>query len=373
MKPWTGIALMHEAEFIAAALPLFEAGEVEVLEWSYDTIALPEHEPVWLSILLQEYAAKGRLLAHGVRYSLLNGDHSKQQEAWLKQTAAELKRYPYRHITEHFGFMSSSHFHKGAPLPVPLNKQTLAIGQDRLKRLQQVAGLPAGIENLAFSFSMEQVKEQGQFLEKLVEPVKGFIILDLHNIWCQAVNFRTDPQSLIDAYPLHLVKEIHLSGGSWSTVSSSKDPVRRDTHDEALPKEVLGLLAYALPKCPQTEAVIFERLGDSLNGEEDRLQFAEDFRTIKQAVERLCEGQPGPSELVNLQTTGREVTTSPLISTTLSLQQQQLIRLLSQNAHPGETIRALRHDSSLAAYGWNVDQWTDAMIETAIQLLKKWN
>lgn len=373
MKPWTGIALMHEAEFIAAALPLFEAGEVEVLEWSYDTIPLPEHEPVWLSVLLQEYAAKGRLLAHGVRYSLLSGDHSKQQEAWLKQTAAELKRYPYRHITEHFGFMTSGHFHKGAPLPVPLNEQTLAIGQDRLKRLQQVAGLPTGIENLAFAFSMEQVKEQGGFLEKLVEPLKGFIILDLHNIWCQAVNFKTDPQRLIDAYPLHLVREIHLSGGSWSTVSSSKDLVRRDTHDEALPEEVLGLLAYALPKCPQTEAVIFERLGQSLTGEEECLRFAKDFRAIKQAVEHICGDQPGPSELTSLRPIGSEDTSPPLISKTLSQQQGHLVSLLCQSAHPGETIRALRQDSSLAAYGWNAGQWTDAMIETAIQLLKKWN
>lgn len=373
MKPWTGIALMHEAEFIATALPLFETGEIEVLEWSYDTITRQEHEPAWLSVLLQEYAAKGRLLAHGVRYSLLSGDHSKKQEAWLKRTATEIQRYPYRHITEHFGFMTSDHFHKGAPLPVPLNQQTLSIGHDRLKRLQQATGLPTGIENLAFAFSIDQVKEQGAFLEKLVNPVKGFIILDLHNIWCQAVNFKTDPLLLINSYPLHLVKEIHLSGGSWSTVSSSKDLVRRDTHDEAVPKEVLELLAYALPKCPQTEAVIFERLGDTLIAQEDRLQFVEDFRAIKQAVERICGSQPEPSESITPRTFSGEDMRSPLVNEALTQQQRLLINLLSQSGHTNETIRALRQDSSLAAYGWNVGQWSDAMIETAIQLIKKWN
>lgn len=95
MKPWVGIALMHEAEFIASALPLFEAGEIDVLEWSFDTIADSKYEPAWLSILLQEYSGRGRLLAHGVRYSLLSGDFSERQNTWLKQTEAELKRYPY--------------------------------------------------------------------------------------------------------------------------------------------------------------------------------------------------------------------------------------------------------------------------------------
>jgi hypothetical protein len=34
--PWVGLSLMMESDFFHAAQPLFEAGEVEVLEWSFD-------------------------------------------------------------------------------------------------------------------------------------------------------------------------------------------------------------------------------------------------------------------------------------------------------------------------------------------------
>lgn len=373
MKPWVGIALMHEAEFIAAALPLFEAGEVDVLEWSYDTISHQRYEPAWLPLLLQDYSAKGRLLAHGVRYSLLSGDFSQRQKTWLRKTEEELKRYPYRHITEHFGFMSSGHFHKGAPLPVPLNAGTLAIGHDRLKRLQQASGIPVGVENLAFAFSTDQVKEQGEFLQRLVEPLQGFLILDLHNIWCQAVNFNIAAEDLIDTYPLHLVKEIHVSGGSWSTVSSTKKPIRRDTHDDTLPEEVLRLLVYALPKCPATEAVIFERLGDSLMAGENRLQFIQDFRALRQSVNALYGDQPGPEEIPAPFIPQPPQPQPPHVNLTLNKEQSALISLLTNSSSFPEAMKAIRQETLLVQGGWQTDSWTPEMIETAMQLLKKWN
>lgn len=364
---------MHEAEFIATALPLFEAGEIDVLEWSFDTIVSETYEPSWLPLLLHEYSERGRLLAHGVRYSLLSGDFSERQNTWLKQTTAELKRYPYRHITEHFGFMTSDHFHKGAPLPVPLNAQTLAIGRDRLQRLQQIAGIPVGIENLAFAFSAEQVKEQGEFLEKLIEPIDGFLILDLHNVWCQAMNFGTDARELIRAYPLHKVREIHVSGGSWSTVSSSEKQIRRDTHDGSLPEEVLRLLADTLPQCLNTEAVIFERLGNTLEFAREQLDFINDYRSIRKTVESVQAGQETPNETIRTPMLRADINKEPHQNQSLKEQQDVIISLLTNSYDIPQTIRDLKNHQLLINSGWQPEHWAPEMIETAIQLLKKWN
>lgn len=373
MKPWTGLALMHEPEFMAAALPLFENGEVDVLEWSFDTMSRRSAEPAWLPLLLSEYANQGRLLAHGVRYSLLSGDFSRRQQTWLRQTETELSCYRYRHLSEHFGFMSSRHFHKGAPLPVPLNAASLSIGRDRLLRLQEVAGgIPIGLENLAFAFSADQVLEQGSFLEQLLAPVAGFLVLDLHNIWCQAHNFGVDAHQLIAGYPLHLVREIHVSGGSWSTVSSSEKPVRRDTHDESLPEEVLRLLADTLPLCPYVEAVIFERLGNSLKPENEGLQFVRDFRAIKHTVQCATDsGRYAPNrdarKLPEKLTSGK-----PVSDGVLHEAQRALISILSQQASSRE-IAALLRTHPLLKDAWQTGTWTEEMIETAIHLLQKWN
>ena len=72
-RPLIGLSLMLEDDFLRAALPLFEAGEVEVLEWSFDVgWGLPAL-PAWAEELLACYSDQGRLLGHGVTYSALSG------------------------------------------------------------------------------------------------------------------------------------------------------------------------------------------------------------------------------------------------------------------------------------------------------------
>ncbi len=287
MKPLVGLSLMHEQEFLQAALPLFVNNEVEVVEWSFDILLNEKPKPLWLHDLLKEYSENNRLIGHRVRYSLLDAKWTQRQNAWLKKLSTELKRYSYNYITEHFGFMSSNDFHKGAPLPVSLNKASLRIGHDRIKRLQQTVGnLPIGIENLAFAFSINDVKKHGEFLNELIKPVNGFLILDLHNIYCQSENFKTDFMDIVRSYPLEKVREIHISGGSWqkSVYSKTIKKVRRDTHDDKVPSKIFEALPEVLKLCPNLKYIIFERLGTSLKDEKDKMQFRKDFLKIRSIV-----------------------------------------------------------------------------------------
>lgn len=273
---------MLEDSYRRAAFPLFEAGEVETLEWSFDT-SWTSPPPAWAAELIDFYGQSGRLLGHGVTFSALSAQWTPRQDWWLDNFERECARRDYFHISEHFGFLSAGSFHDGAPLPVPRTRAALAIGRDRLGRLAEIADTPVGLENLAFAFGAPDVREQGQFLDQLLEPVAGFLLLDLHNIYCQMCNFGLSADELLQSYPLHRVRELHVSGGSWSQSSVAAVPVRRDTHDEAVPDEVFALVAPALALCPNVRAVIFERLGDTLN-DEDAAQFRADFRRLKRLV-----------------------------------------------------------------------------------------
>lgn len=53
-----------------------------------------------------------------------------------------------------------------------------------------------GLENLALAFTASDVRDQGQFLDDLLAPFDGFLVLDLHNLYCQLVNFDQDLQPL---------------------------------------------------------------------------------------------------------------------------------------------------------------------------------
>jgi uncharacterized protein (UPF0276 family) len=289
MTPRVGLSLMLEPDFLKAAMPLLESGDVEVLEWSFDT-AWGSSKAEAYEALLNDYSEAGWLLGHGVSYSLLSADSKDLQNDWLAKCRSEFQKRNYRHLTEHFGWMSGGDFHRGAPLPMPLTEETLELGVRNLKRLTEITDRPIGLENLAFAFSEADVRTQGEFIKALVSSVSGFLILDLHNLYCQKENFGISLDELVRTYPLELVKELHLSGGSWSETSlPSKVKIRRDTHDEAVPEEIIQFIPSVLALCPNVEAVIFERLGDTLLEEAKRDRFREDFHLIKSKVKNYHE------------------------------------------------------------------------------------
>ena len=283
-RPFVGLSLMLEDDFLRAAYPLFEAGQVDVLEWSFDTGWPPVIVPTWAEQLLGFFSDSGRLVGHGVSYSALSAGTEDLQQTWLQLFAGEIESRCYRHVSEHFGFSSTRNFHQSAPLPVPLTSATLRLGRDRLQQLAELARVPVGLENLAFAFSLRDVLDQGRFLDELLDPVNGFVVLDLHNLYCQALNFEQPFEDLLSGYPLARVRELHLAGGSWSkpTMAEAK-PIRRDTHDGPVPDELFAVLPEVLRRCPQIDTVILERMGGTLSLNNEDL-FRRDFLRLKEIV-----------------------------------------------------------------------------------------
>ena len=87
-----------------------------------------------------------------------------EQQQWLNELKLLTNKFRFDHITEHFGSTNGKNFHHGAPLCVPFSKTTLHIGRDRLARIYDTCQCPVGLENLAFSYSIEDVKKHGDFL-----------------------------------------------------------------------------------------------------------------------------------------------------------------------------------------------------------------
>ena len=234
---------MTEARFKEAAEPLFAEGLVDALEWTPD-IGWGNEVPDWAAVALEAFSSAGRLYAHGFAFSPLSGAWEARQERWLERLSAELRVHRYQHLSEHFCFMSAGDFDACAPFPMPQTDDTVQLGRERMQRLAEVAQIPVGLENLATALAPEDVHEQGAFVDALLQPVDGFVLLDLHNLYCQAVNFGVDAVALLETWPLHRVREFHVSGGSWTSPGGAR--FRRDTHDAPVPREVLELLPLAL-------------------------------------------------------------------------------------------------------------------------------
>jgi uncharacterized protein (UPF0276 family) len=281
-----GISLIPDKVLLEAAYPLFEEGAVDAIEWAIDMPRGLEPSDMASTALVDEFSEAGALYGHGVRYSLCSSEKSEHHDSWCEQLAHEVKARSYRHLTEHFGLMVGGNFHFGAPMPLPLSDELLQVARSRFARLKEVYDGPIGIENLALALNIDEVKQQGDFLRRIVEPAGGFVLLDLHNIFCQAVNFRCRTDELVRTYPLDLVREIHISGGSWAQVPvySGTATVRCDTHDGRVPPEVFQVLAETIARTPSLEVVILEQLPAGLTTANEQAGFREDFREMQRIL-----------------------------------------------------------------------------------------
>ena len=287
MTPPVGLSLMLDDDFRTAALPLFEEGVVEALEWSFDLGWGPSGVPPWAEALLGHFGDAGRLFGHGVHFSPLSARWEPRQQWWIERFAEECEKRRFQHISEHFGFMTARGFERGSPLPMPCTAASIAIGRERLERMAELAHARVGLENLAFAFGRHDVEAHGGFLRALLEPMDGFVVLDLHNLYCQIENFASGSfdetaDALLARFPLERVRELHVSGGSWSEAEGAR--FRRDTHDDAVPSAVLALLPRVLARAPNVEVVIVERLGGTILDERAAERFRADFLEVSAIV-----------------------------------------------------------------------------------------
>lgn len=282
-----GLSLMPEEDFRAASQPLFEQGLVDALEWNVDMGWGKPAVPAWARELLDAYSSDDRLYGHGVEFSLLSAELHPRQVWWLEQLEAERGQRRYVHLSEHFGFMTAGDFVRGTPLPHPRSDAAVRLGAERLARIADIVKAPVGLENLAFAFGLRDVEEQPGFIDEILAPGGGFLLLDLHNLHCQSINFGLDVGQLLARYPLARVRELHVAGGSW--VRPGADPerraFRRDSHDDRLPEDLFPLLRHALDVLPNVEVVILERTDHSLFGSDEITQFRDDYLRVRSIVE----------------------------------------------------------------------------------------
>lgn len=365
------VACNVDYAILQATLPLFESERVAAIEWSFDALFQRKHIPDWFYQLLQAYAKEGRLLGHGVFFSVFSGKWRPEQTEWLQQLRRLSQTFQFDHITEHFGFLTGADFHAGAPISVPYNDRTLRVGQDRLQRIQDACRCAVGLENLAFSYTLEEVKRHGDFLENLVAPVNGFIILDLHNLYCQSHNFSVPPEVLMACYPLERVREIHISGGSWESVTAAPGRrIRRDTHDERVPGAVYELLQMAIPRCPHLKWVVLEQLGTALRTPEAQWGFQQDFFRMANLIEGFSTETPRTiSDFLPAQ--WPLPSPEPVEDALLYAQQCALSDILETAADTAAAMSALEQ-SILARSDWQVERWDSGMLETALRIAQKW-
>jgi uncharacterized protein (UPF0276 family) len=372
MPPRVGLNLLTDEAFLEAVRPLFAEGLVAALEWDIDDSwgFASRTPPAWAERMLDLYAEEGSLYGHGVWLSVLTTPWQPRQEAWLERLAQECRRRPYRHVSEHFGFTAAGPFTRSTMLPLPYCGASVDLGRDRVERLRAATGGPVGLEVLANTLSPVDAVDQGPFLDAVLAPSGGFLVLDVHNVWTQAVNTGLPPELLLESYPLERVRELHVSGGSWARALGTGDsrPVRLDSHDGPLLPPVLSLLRRALALCPRCELVIVERRGETLQSEAVREEWRAHYRAV---VELVAEARETP--LGSVRVSSGAPPPDLLDAVSLARYQRELVTALVEESDSQVILSRLRRGVAGARLAPYLDTFDSRMVELLAVLASRWS
>jgi len=366
-----GLSISPSEDFRAAALPLFERELVDALEWNVDMGWSAGGLLDWVRALVDAYGAAGRLYAHGVELSLMSARLTPRHERWLADLATEVRSRRYVHLTEHFGFMTAGSFTGGTPMPLPRSDALVALVRERLGRLHDVAQVPVGLENLAFALGPRDVEEQPELLEQFLAPVDGFLLLDAHNLWCQAVNFGADPLALLARYPLERVRELHVAGGAWSHPRSDpqKRAFRRDTHEDLVPEDVFPIVEQAVRRCPALEVIILERTDHSLESDAAIARWQGDFMRLREIVAMAGPAEaPPPTRVPEVSVAAA----SDADVSALDAYQAALLETLYDSEDAAAAVDALSERREMKPFASYVATFEPRAVETGMELLWRW-
>jgi uncharacterized protein (UPF0276 family) len=198
------------------------------------------------------------ILYHGLTLSIGSADG--WNESYLTMLASFFAwRQPAWH-SEHLGFLyfrspEGGSMSTGIPLPVPFTAEAAALLTERITAIQARFPVPFLIENTAYylpELPAEPGWDEAVFLDEVARRSGCGLLLDLHNLYCNAQNHGLDAEALVMRLDLAQVTEIHLAGGVVH------DGFVLDVHSRLVPEPVWRLFEQVLPHARNLRAVVYE-------------------------------------------------------------------------------------------------------------------
>jgi hypothetical protein len=285
-----GLTLQPEREYCEALEPLF-LEEADYFEVAPETTWVRDGEEAFLPNgfwrIFRDYGERtGKpFVAHGVGLSLGTfADDEARLRRWLEAIAMSHAEFRFLWYTDHLGATFLDGRAVTIPVPLPMTEVAAAAVRDRLASLQRIVP-DVGFENSAFYFLLGKPLDEPGFFERILSRPRTHLLLDLHNLFTNAVNLGFEPEAYLERLDLAKVIEIHVSGGSASEPEwlPSRRVMRLDSHDAPVPEEVWALLERTAPRCPNLRGATLERMEGTV-GEVDVPVLREEMRRLRRLV-----------------------------------------------------------------------------------------
>lgn len=176
------------------------------------------------------------VVVHGVKLSLGSGEGIDTDKARALGALARKLGSPI--ISEHVAFTRGREREIGHLTALPRTRAAVAIvARNVAQARRHLPDVPLLLENVAFTLRWpDDEMDEPTFYQEVVAATGCELLLDLGNLWANAVNEGLDPLDVLCRYPLDRVAMVHLAGGAWD------DGFYYDTHAAPVGEPVLELL-----------------------------------------------------------------------------------------------------------------------------------
>ncbi len=191
----------------------------------------------WLERFRRDYA----LSTHGVGLSLGSTDPLDAEH--LRKLKRLVDRFEPALVSEHLCWCGVDGRCLNDLLPLPYTEESLRHVVARVSEVQDYLGRPILVENVSsyLQFRESNIPEW-DFVREVSQRAGCKILLDVNNIYVNAVNHGIDARQYLAAIPQGSVGEIHLAG------FEDTGDVLIDTHGAAVCDEVWTLYAEAIAR-----------------------------------------------------------------------------------------------------------------------------
>ena len=163
--------------------------------------------------------------------------------------------------SEHLAFVRGDGVELGHLAAPSRTETTIDATAGNLARAARTVGAFPLVENVATIIDPPGCDmSERDWLNRLLATTSAELLLDLHNLYANGVNFGFDPAEVLRALPVERIRVIHLAGGATVRASSGEERWL-DDHRHDVPDPVYALLEEVGTLVPHPVDIVLERDG----------------------------------------------------------------------------------------------------------------
>jgi uncharacterized protein (UPF0276 family) len=163
--------------------------------------------------------------------------------------------------SEHLAFVRAAGVEIGHLAMPPRTAHTVEQTVRNVETARAITGTAPALENIATLFDPPMsTYTEVEWSRQILDTAQAPLLLDLHNLYANAVNAGRDPHADLVAFPLERVRCVHLSGGMWISHDGGERRLL-DDHVHSPPDAVFDLLRLLDMNTTASFDVILERDG----------------------------------------------------------------------------------------------------------------